>query len=222
MKEIVNGEVTRRKAQNMDEQQVPLLINQHDDGHKEQSTRSMTVGFAKDVMDNAVHPPGRFLTYQALPDWRKDNHFILGSYRLTSNSYPKSYASLAYLHNESVNIYTHGLGAIVAPIAGVVLCYKLKNVLSTGTIGDVLACGCFFLGASLCLGMSSTYHTIMNHSPRVNQFGNALDYLGIVCLIAGSYVPNIYYGYYCEPKLQIAYWTLVRTLNPTSNTNIHR
>lgn len=123
MKEIVNGEFTRRKAQNMDEQHVPLPINQHNDGHKEQSTTSMTVGFAKDVMDNAVHSPARFLTYQALPDWRKDNHFILGSYRLTSNSYPKTYASRVDLHNESVNIYTHGLGAIIAPIAGVVLYY---------------------------------------------------------------------------------------------------
>jgi adiponectin receptor len=57
--------------------------------------------------------------------------------------------------------------------------------------------------------MSLTFHTIMNHSPKIRKFGNALDYLGIVYLIAGSFVPNVYYGYYCDPHLQVAYWSMV-------------
>ena len=38
------------------------------------------------------------------------------------------------------------------------------------------------------------------------MFGNQLDYLGIVILMWGSTIPSIYYGFYCDPTLQKAYW----------------
>ena len=41
------------------------------------------------------------------------------------------------------------------------------------------------------------------------MFGNQLDYLGIVILMWGSTIPSIYYGFYCDPGLQKAYWTNV-------------
>ena len=77
------------------------------------------------------------------------------------------------------------------------------------TVADLLVFACFFLGAVVCLGMSATYHTISNHSPEVNRWGNQLDYAGIVALIYGSFVPSVYYGFYCEPALQRRYWTMV-------------
>jgi adiponectin receptor len=57
--------------------------------------------------------------------------------------------------------------------------------------------------------MSATFHAISNHSHEVAKFGNQLDYVGIVFLIAGSFVPSIYYGFYCELKLQRVYWAMV-------------
>lgn len=74
---------------------------------------------------------------------------------------------------------------------------------------DVCVFGCFFLGAVVCLAMSAIFHTILNHSQRVAQLGNQLDYVGIVLLITGSFVPSIYYAFYCEPRLQQAYWGMV-------------
>ena len=76
-------------------------------------------------------------------------------------------------------------------------------------LADLAAFGCFFLGAVICLGVSATYHAISNHSPEVSQFGNQLDYVGIVALITGSFVPSVYYGFYCEPGLQMVYWAMV-------------
>lgn len=61
----------------------------------------------------------------------------------------------------------------------------------------------------LCLGISAFYHTISNHSHAVNRFGNQLDYLGIIALITGSFMPSIYYGFYCDPFLQRVYWGMV-------------
>jgi adiponectin receptor len=163
---------------------------------------------AEDVVDKARRSP-RLLSFGEMPDWYQDNCHITGGYRPISNSYSGSFASWCYLHNEFVNIHTHGLGAVFYSFLGFGLYFALKDRYATSSVGDVLACGCFFLSALLCLGMSATFHTIINHSPKVKKFGHALDYLGIICLIAGSLVPNVYYGYYCDPHLQVGYWSMV-------------
>lgn len=149
-----------------------------------------------------------------LPSWQQDNAYIHSGYRPASASFKKSFGSLGYLHNESVNIYSHLLGALFFSSCGVVLYTMIKPRYEKATTSDVLAFGCFFAGAAACLGMSATYHAISNHSPVVAKFGNKLDYVGIVFLIAGSFVPSIFYGFYCHPRLQEFYWTMVRNLLP--------
>ena len=141
--------------------------------------------------------------------WQQDNHYILSGYRPQSNSYTKSAQSLGYIHNETVNIYTHLVGAISAIISGAFVFFVLKPRYATATKEDVMVFGCFFFGAAACLGMSATYHTISNHSQAVNSFGNKLDYLGIVFLIWGSFIPVLYYGFQGDPQLIKTYWTMV-------------
>ncbi|KAI5285708.1 hypothetical protein KEM52_002320 [Ascosphaera acerosa] len=144
-----------------------------------------------------------------LPLWQRDNQFIQRGYRPASNSYRGSFRSLGYLHNETVNIYTHLLPSLLTIPASWVIIRALRARYSTASQADTVAFACFFLGAVTCLGMSATYHTISNHSSRVARVGNALDYLGIVGLITGSFVPSIYYGFYCHPGLQVVYWTMI-------------
>jgi adiponectin receptor len=146
-----------------------------------------------------------------LPSWQQDNHYIHSGYRPASGSFSKSFASLGYIHNESVNIYSHLIGAVIFSIVAGVIYTQIKPRYETASSGDVLAFSCFFLGAALCLGMSATYHAISNHSQHVARFGNKLDYVGIVFLITGSFIPSIYYGFYCQPRLQKTYWTMVST-----------
>ncbi|KAL3427867.1 ADIPOR-like receptor SPBC12C2.09c [Phlyctema vagabunda] len=147
-----------------------------------------------------------------LPTWQQDNHYIHSGYRPASNSFQKSLASLGYLHNESVNIYSHLLGAILFSIAGTFLYTNIRPRYSSAAPADIFAFGCFFAGAAACLGMSATYHAISNHSPMVAKFGNKLDYVGIVSLITGSFIPSIFYGFYCHPQLQELYWTMICSL----------
>ena len=118
--------------------------------------------------------------------------------------------SLGYIHNETVNIYTHLLGAVVALIMSGVLYSTLAPRYETATTEDIVVFGCFFAGAAACLGMSATYHTISNHSPEVARWGNQLDYMGIVFLIWGSFIPSIYYGFHDHSALVRRYWTMVR------------
>lgn len=164
-----------------------------------------TVKSAEKAVENALT-----VLWNDLPAWQQDNHYIHSGYRPASNSFSKSFGSLAYLHNESVNIYSHLIGAVIFTIVGSILYTIIKPRYASAAPGDVLAFSCFFAGAALCLGMSATYHAISNHSHSVARLGNKLDYVGIVFLITGSFVPSIYYGFYCHPHLQETYWTMVR------------
>lgn len=154
----------------------------------------------------------KLLSWHELPNWLRDNHHIHSGYRPASSSFLVSFQSLGYLHNESVNIYTHLLPAILAAPASYQLYFALAPRYQTATDSDISAFACFFAGAAFCLGMSATYHTISNHSPMVARIGNALDYIGIVGLIVGSFVPSIFYGFYCVPQLQHRYWTMICTI----------
>ena len=113
-----------------------------------------------------------------LPTWLQDNAHIHSGYRPASNSYRGSLGSLAHLHNESVNIYTHLIGALLALLAGVYAYGTLRPRYEQATQQDVRVFGCFFAGAVACLGISAGYHTVSNHSERVARAGNRLDYLG--------------------------------------------
>ena len=159
--------------------------------------------------------------WNEIPAWLQDNSYIHSGYRPPSNSYHKSATSLGYLHNESVNIWTHLIGALLAGCAAVVLYYVARPRFEMANTEDVMVFSCFFIGAIACLGMSATYHTISNHSESVARFGNRLDYVGIVFLIWGSFVPSIYYGFSAEPRLMRTYWTMVRmTTNESSRGGI--
>jgi adiponectin receptor len=144
-----------------------------------------------------------------IPLWMRDNHYIQTGYRPQSNSYRKSASSITYLHNESVNIWTHLLGAGLAAITAIVMYFTIQPRFKMATREDVMVFSCFFLGCVACLGMSATYHTLLNHSDAVARFGQRLDHIGIVVLIWGSFVPSIYYGFSAEPGLIRLYWSMV-------------
>jgi adiponectin receptor len=173
--------------------------------------RSSTTEVITDAAKSVEKRVERALTvlWDELPSWQQDNHYIHSGYRPASSSFQKSFASLGYLHNETVNIYSHLIGAVVFTGVGILLYTVVKSRYESASISDIIAFGCFFAGAALCLGMSATYHAISNHSPMVARFGNKLDYVGIVFLITGSFIPSIFYGFYCHPHLQEFYWTMV-------------
>ena len=149
------------------------------------------------------------LKWSELPSWQQDNHYILAHYRPATYSYFLSFQSLFYIHNESVNIHSHLLGAcLFFFISFTTYIFEVHPI----TLADLCVFGCFFGGAVICLGLSAVYHTISNHSPAVARLGNQLDYIGIVALIAGSFVPSVYYGFYCDPDKQKIYWGMASLL----------
>lgn len=128
-----------------------------------------------------TNPPSPLtITWTDLPHWQRDNHHIQTGYRPASNSLTRSIASLAYLHNESVNIYSHLLGSCLALFSGL---YVYASVLKPRYVEqansqDVRVFSAFFVGAVACLAVSAGYHTLSNHSQWVAGWGNRADYLG--------------------------------------------
>jgi adiponectin receptor len=158
---------------------------------------------AEDLWHSLVH-------WNDLPHWRQDNHYIHSNYRQASYSYSRSWQSVLHWHNESVNIWSHLIPATLSLPFAVVLYKVLKPRYYHASLADVIAMSCFFAGAAFCLGISASFHTLSNHSPSVARFWNQLDYAGISLLIAGSFVPSVYYGFWCHPIKQWTYWIMVR------------
>ena len=149
------------------------------------------------------------LQWDQLPYWQRDNQYILSGYRTSSNSFNKSFASLIYLHNETVNIYSHLIPAVILSFFGISLYTALARRYASVSTSDTIVFGCFFLGAILCLAISATFHIVQNHSSHIARIANQVDYIGIVLLIVGSFIPSIFYGFYCHPNLQRVYLTMV-------------
>uniref|UniRef100_A0A915JBB3 Adiponectin receptor n=1 Tax=Romanomermis culicivorax TaxID=13658 RepID=A0A915JBB3_ROMCU len=70
----------------------------------------------------------------------------------------------------------------------------------------------FFVGAVACLGLSFAFHTLHCHSERVGKIFSKLDYVGITLLIMGSFVPWLYYGFYCRLESQVGYISAILML----------
>ncbi|OJD19445.1 hypothetical protein AJ78_00619 [Emergomyces pasteurianus Ep9510] len=184
-----------------------------DPGHVSSATTDKPVtGKVADAATKIASKIRRTVHWDDLEHWQRDNHFIHTGYRPASGSFTVSYRSLGYIHNETVNIYTHLLPAISSVPFAFYVYEAISTRYESAAHGDVLAFSCFFAGAAFCLGMSSIFHTISNHSHTVARIGNAMDYVGIVGLIAGSFVPSVYYGFYCVPKLQRVYWIMISSI----------
>ncbi|PWN44061.1 adipor-like receptor, partial [Ceraceosorus guamensis] len=78
---------------------------------------------------------------------------------------------------------------------------------------DVLGFAIFGLAAVICFGFSAAFHTLHAHSCDVSKRANALDYIGIVVMIWGSFLPGLHYGFQCHPKLQAFYASMITVLS---------
>jgi adiponectin receptor len=70
---------------------------------------------------------------------------------------------------------------------------------------DSAVIGIFLSSAIFCLAASAFYHTSGCHSQKVARRCHAFDYSGIIVLIVGSFYPLLYYGFFCDFRIQAFY-----------------
>jgi hypothetical protein len=160
------------------------------------------------------------LLLEQLPAWRKDNPYVLQGYRPLTDSYHDCLRTLAQLHNQTINIYTHLLGLLLFFLLAYVIQHSLHLRHATATYEDAIAFGSFFVGLFACLGFSAGFHIFLDHSKRVHDRWLAIDFFGILCLVAGSWVPGIYYGFYCQRSVARFYLTMVNSQKRRNSSSV--
>lgn len=174
----------------------------------------------------------RLMYYHELEEWQKDNHFIKSGYLKPTNSFKECLKALCYLHNETVNIYSHFIPTLVV-MAFVVYYVQYKLEIYDNYLGvwEKLNFYQFALGATICLSMSSGFHTFKAHSMAICSFGNKLDYFGIVVLITSSLISIILFAFYDHPFYKYTFILIFMlmamlctnfTLNPSFSTPAYR
>ena len=121
---------------------------------------------SKDLPDEAAAKTieGRLLTWKQLPAWAKDNEYIHNGFRPVSNSYLDCFLSWFYVHNESGNIYSHFLAAVWMIALATYYYPYAKEHYPRANVDDWSVFGLYFLGGVICYAISTTYHTVSNHS----------------------------------------------------------
>uniref|UniRef100_A0A914VMM5 Adiponectin receptor protein n=1 Tax=Plectus sambesii TaxID=2011161 RepID=A0A914VMM5_9BILA len=144
--------------------------------------------------------------FDFLPDWLQDNEFLHTGHRPPLPSFGACFKSIFALHSETGNIWTHmfGCAAFIGTAA-----WFLTRPATEVQWQEKMIFSIFFLSAITCLGMSFAFHTVSCHSISVGKLFSKLDYVGISLLIMGSFVPWIFYGFYCRQQPKITYIAMI-------------
>ena len=152
----------------------------------------------------------RTVAWNEVSEWQLDNAFILSGYRPEKADYLATFTSLTFLHNETCNVYTHLIGALLLPLVAIAFLRGLQGPQLLSVSGtDYFIFGIFFSCAECCLVFSAGYHLMGSHSHEVEQFWHGMDLLGIVIVTVATFVSGIYYVFFCEPNLQKLHWAIV-------------
>ncbi|ORY45072.1 HlyIII-domain-containing protein [Rhizoclosmatium globosum] len=151
------------------------------------------------------------LKRDAMPEWYQHEYFIWTGYRPITGSTWDCLYSITYLHNETGNIWTHGLGALIfILLTGYTWGHLFREDGLTGVNWrDHLIALELHIGVISCLFFSAVFHTMCCHSQTVHRSCLKADYVGIVLHIGGCFVASIYYCFYCEKTLQTIYLSLI-------------
>ncbi|CAD5218995.1 unnamed protein product [Bursaphelenchus okinawaensis] len=147
--------------------------------------------------------------YDLLPEWLQDNEYLRHGHRPPLPSVVECFKSILSVHTETGNIWTHLIGCVA--FFFLALWFLTRPDTHIGLQEKVIF-SFFFGGAILCLGLSFMFHTLSCHSLNVLLIFSKLDYMGISLLIVGSFIPWVYYGFYCRQEPKITYIAMISVL----------
>lgn len=150
------------------------------------------------------------LPHNVLPEWMKDNEFLQDYHRPPMPSFKQCFRSIFRIHTETGNIWTHLLGFVLFIV--LMVYFLVTSILGQAPWQKIAVYMAFFLGAITCLFCSFFFHTCACHSVKVANVCSKLDYSGITFLIVGSFVPWLYFGFYCEDVARAVYSTFIVVL----------
>jgi adiponectin receptor len=131
---------------------------------------------------------------------------IVGHYR-SYDEYARSVKrillSFFELHNESMNVWTHFVAALVylTGIAPYMFWMRLRDA----PLLDRYTISLYYVAAATCFLLSAVYHLFLTHSVKAYRVLRMADHQGILLLICASYIPAIGIGYRCHWRIAIQF-----------------
>ncbi|KAK7993956.1 transcription Factor IIF- Rap30/Rap74- interaction [Apiospora arundinis] len=144
------------------------------------------------------------LEWDAISPWRQEgSEHIRTGYRRETASWKDCLWSWTYLHNETVSIFSHVVGALLfLSLPYHIFHTEIPPRYAVATAADMVVCSVYFGGVAICFTLSTIFHTFMSHSPTVYARGMQLDFQGILLLMWGSTAPLAYYSFGETPSWQ--------------------
>lgn len=162
------------------------------------SLRKSILSYVQSIWD------GRLFKFTDLPEWMRDNEYITDMHRPQIKNLRSCIRSIFSIHAETGNIWTHLIGALI--FLGLIINYILKpNEDFVNSTNEKFVTITFYVSAFLCLSFSTTFHALAPNSAETCLFCGRLDYTGIAILITGSFLPWVFYSFYCEAQTQVIY-----------------
>jgi len=152
----------------------------------------------------------KLLNFNEIAPWRQENRWVRGGYRPLSNSVHESVKSLFYLHNESMNIYTHLIPAlaILLPLIWTGD-YAFVSRYPNASFHDRLIFFIYTCGVLACFLSSSIYHLFMGHSKAAHDTCLKVDFMGVLALILTAFISLEYVDFKCYSTYRNIHWTMV-------------
>ena len=160
----------------------------------------------EEAVPQSTKPIQKTLHYDQLPTWMKIDPYIRLGYRRQLNSFHECFWSLFYLHNESVNIWSHLVPAIGYFVAVFILdLHTFHSGIKIPT-ADMVFFQFYLLSTGCCLLLSAIYHCTNSHSEQISRYFLKLDYFGIVLSAMGTNASAAYFGFYGHLFWQVFYF----------------
>jgi len=145
--------------------------------------------------------------FSNLPQWLQDNDFLRKGHRPPLPNFKECFKSIFRIHTETGNIWTHLMGVVAFIGLSVYFVLRPLNEIDHQEKAVFMT---FFAGAIVCMGLSFTFHTVCCHQNKfIGQLFAKFDYCGIAFLTVGSFVPWLYYSFYCDYTPKVIYLTIV-------------
>jgi len=149
----------------------------------------------------------KVVAFANLPQWLQDNDYLRKGHRPPLPNFLECFKSIFRIHTETGNIWTHLLGQVA--FIGLAI-YFMTRPTAEIDYQEKIVFMTFFTGAIVCMCMSFIFHTVNCHQNKfIGQVFAKLDYCGIAFLTVGSFVPWLYYSFYCDYTPKVIYLTIV-------------
>lgn len=158
--------------------------------------------------EEALRNVYKLLSVADVPDYAKESSITTG-YR-SPLDYQGCFRSIFWLHNETVNIWTHLLGFFF--FFGLMVDNLTRPQDHIRDLADYWATATQLMTYQACMISSSLFHTFLCHSAVVKTTWRQMDHACILIAMYGTYVRIIVNNFQCFPMVRLAHLSLVTVL----------